>query len=113
MSWQNIYFIMVKPLLLVKTSISFCLNLFLAKHIYFNYATLIISKTNICWQNLPTHTSSYLPIHLQIADFDCRNYNVKCAYCKGVVTSICNLIQTRDNDKSLTPNVGIAIAGIF
>jgi hypothetical protein len=52
-------------------------------------------------------------MHLQIVNFDCRNYNVKCGYSKGVVTSICSLIQTPDDDKSLTPNVGIAIAGIF
>jgi hypothetical protein len=51
-------------------------------------------------------------MHLQIVDFKCRNYNVKCGYYKGVATSICNLIQTCDDDKQLTPNVGIAIAGI-
>ncbi len=52
-------------------------------------------------------------MHLQIVDFDCKNYNIKCGYCKGIVTSICNLIQTRDDDKPLTPNVGIIIVGIF
>jgi hypothetical protein len=50
-------------------------------------------------------------MHLQIMDFDCRNYNVKCGYCKGVVTFICSLIQTHGDDKQLTPNVGIAIVG--
>jgi hypothetical protein len=57
--------------------------------------------------------SSYLPMHSQIVDFDCITYNVKCGYCKGVVTYICSLIQTCDDSKPLTPNVGIAIAGIF
>jgi hypothetical protein len=57
--------------------------------------------------------SSYLPLHLQIVDFNYKNYNVKCGYCKGVVTFICGLIQTRDDDKPLTPNVGITIVGIF
>jgi len=57
--------------------------------------------------------SSYLPMHLQIVDFDCKNYNVKCGYCKRVVTSINSLIQICDDDKPLTPNVGIVIAGIF
>ncbi len=57
--------------------------------------------------------SSYLPMHLQIVDFDCKNYNVKCGYCKGIVTSICNLIQTHDDNKPLTPNLGIIIVGIF
>ncbi len=57
--------------------------------------------------------SSYLPMHLQIVNFDCKSYNVKCEYCKGVVTSICSLIQTHDDDKSLTPNVSIVIVGIF
>jgi hypothetical protein len=52
-------------------------------------------------------------MHLQIVDFNCKNYNVKCGYCKGVVTSICSLIQTCDDKKPLTPNVGIAIMGIF
>ncbi len=52
-------------------------------------------------------------MHLQFVDFDCKNYNVKCGYYKKVVTSICNLIQTRDDDKPLTPNVDIAIVGIF
>jgi hypothetical protein len=51
-------------------------------------------------------------MHLQIVDFNHRNYNVKCGYCKGVITYICSLIQTRDDDKPLTPNVGIAIARI-
>jgi hypothetical protein len=51
-------------------------------------------------------------MHLQIVDFNYRNYNVKCGYCKGVITYICSLIQTRDDDKPLTPNVGIAIARI-
>ncbi len=54
--------------------------------------------------------SSYLLMHLQIVDFDYINYNVKCRYCKRVVTYICNLIQIRDDDKPLTPNVGIVIA---
>ncbi len=57
--------------------------------------------------------SLYLPMHLQILDFDCKNYNVKCGYCKGVVTSICSLIQICDGDKPLIPNVGIVIAGSF
>jgi hypothetical protein len=52
-------------------------------------------------------------MHLQIVDFNCKNYNVKCGYCKGVVTYICSLIQICDDDKPLTPNVGIAIVGIF
>jgi len=52
-------------------------------------------------------------MHLQIVDLDYRNYNVKCGYCKGVVTYIYSLIQNRDDDKPLTPNVGIIIAGIF
>jgi hypothetical protein len=52
-------------------------------------------------------------MHLQFVDFDCKNYNVKCGYYKKVVTSICNLIQTRDDDKPLTPNVDIAIVGMF
>jgi hypothetical protein len=52
-------------------------------------------------------------MHLQIVDFDYKNYNVKCGYCKRVVTSICSLIQNHDDNKPLTPNVGIAIAGIF
>jgi hypothetical protein len=52
-------------------------------------------------------------MHLQIVDFDYINYNVKCGYCKRVVTYICSLIQTHNDDKPLTPNVGIAIAGIF
>ncbi len=73
----------------------------------FSNATLFINKTFIYWQNLPTYTSSYLPMHLQIVNFDYRNYNVKCGYCKGVVTSICSLIQTCDDDKPLTPNVSI------
>jgi hypothetical protein len=46
-------------------------------------------------------------------EFDCKSYNVKCGYCKGVVTYICSLIQTHDDDKPLTPNVGIVIAGMF
>jgi hypothetical protein len=57
--------------------------------------------------------SSYLPMHLQIVDFDCKNYNGKCGYYKKVVTFICNLIQTHDDDKPLTPNVDIAIVGFF
>jgi len=52
-------------------------------------------------------------MHLQIVDFNCKNYNVKCGYCKGVVIFICNLIQTRDDEKPLTPIVGITIAGMF
>jgi hypothetical protein len=52
-------------------------------------------------------------MHLQIVDFNCKNYNVKCGYCKRVVTYICSLIQIRDDNKPLTPNVGIAIARIF
>jgi hypothetical protein len=52
-------------------------------------------------------------MHLQIMDFNYINYNVKCEYCKGVVTYICNLIQTSGDNKPLTPNVGIAIVGIF
>jgi hypothetical protein len=52
-------------------------------------------------------------MHLQIIDFDYKNYNVECGYCKQVVTSICSLIQTHDYDKLLTPNVGIAIVGMF
>jgi hypothetical protein len=52
-------------------------------------------------------------MHLQIVDFDCKNYNVKCGYCKGIVKSICNLIQTRDDHKPLTPNADIAITRIF
>jgi hypothetical protein len=39
------------------------------------------STTSIYWQNLPTHTSLYLPMHLQIMDFNYKNYNVKCGYC--------------------------------
>jgi hypothetical protein len=62
---------------------------------------------------MPTHISSYLSMHLQIVDFDCQNYNVKCGYCKTVVTYICSLIQTRDDDKPLTPNVDIPIVRIF
>jgi hypothetical protein len=46
-------------------------------------------------------------------DFDCRNYNVKCEYYKGIITSIYSLIQTCDDHKPLTSNVGITIAGIF
>jgi hypothetical protein len=46
-------------------------------------------------------------------DFDCKKYNVKSRYYKKVVTSICNLIQPCDDDKPLTPNVDIAIVGIF
>ncbi len=42
--------------------------------------------------------SSYLPMYLQIMDFDYKNYNVKCGYCKGVVTSICSLIETGDDN---------------
>jgi hypothetical protein len=57
--------------------------------------------------------SSYLPMHLQIVDFECKNYNVKCGYYKKVAMSICSLIQTHDYDKPLSPNVGIAIVGIF
>jgi len=65
LDWQNIYLIMVIPLPLVKTSLSSWLNpFFLAKHIYFNNATLIINKTSTYWQNLPTHMSSYLPCGL-------------------------------------------------
>ncbi len=52
-------------------------------------------------------------MHLQIVNFDCKNNNVECGYCKGVVTSICSLIQTCDDAKPLTPNVNIAIAGIL
>jgi hypothetical protein len=52
-------------------------------------------------------------MHLQIVDFNCKNYNVKYGYCKGVVTFIYNSIQTCDDNKPLTPNVGIAIMGIF
>ncbi len=52
-------------------------------------------------------------MHLQIVNFDCRNYNVKCGYCKGVITFICSLIQTHDDDKPLTLNVGNAIARVF
>jgi hypothetical protein len=52
-------------------------------------------------------------MHLEIVDFNCRDYNVKCGYSKGVVTSIYSLIQIHDDDKSLTPNVGIAIVRIF
>jgi hypothetical protein len=74
---------------------------------------MISPKTSTYWLDLLPHTSSYLLMHLQIVDFDCRNYNVKCGYCKGVVTSICSLIQTHDNDKALTPNVGIVIARFF
>jgi hypothetical protein len=52
-------------------------------------------------------------MHLQIVDFNCINYNVKCGYCKRVLTSICSLIQIHDDNKPLTLNVGIAIVGIF
>ncbi len=52
-------------------------------------------------------------MHFQIVNFNYRNYNVECGYCKGVVTSICSLIQTCDDEKPLTPNVSIAIIGIF
>jgi hypothetical protein len=52
-------------------------------------------------------------MHLQIVDFDYKNYNVKCGHYKRVVTSIYNLIQTHDDNKPLTPNVGIAIANFF
>jgi hypothetical protein len=52
-------------------------------------------------------------MHLQIVDFDYKKYNVKCGYCKRVVTSIYSLIQTHDDDKPLTPNVGIAILEIL
>jgi len=38
-------------------------------------------KTFTYWQNLSTHTSLYLPMHLQIVDFNCKNYNVKFGYC--------------------------------
>jgi hypothetical protein len=51
-------------------------------------------------------------MHLQIVDFDCRNYNIKCKYYKGIVKYSCNLIQVHDDDKPLTPNVGIAIIEI-
>jgi hypothetical protein len=113
LDWQKIYFIMVKHVPLVKTSIFSWLNLFfLAKHIFFDNVSFIINKTSTYWQNLFTHTSSYLPMHLQIVDLNCKNYNVKCEYCKGVVKSICSLIQTHDNDKPITSNVGIAIVGI-
>ncbi len=47
---------------------------------FFNNAILIICKTSIYWQNLPTHTSLYLPMHLQIMDFNYKKYNVKCGY---------------------------------
>ncbi len=57
--------------------------------------------------------SSYLHVHLQIVDFDCKNYDEKCEYCKGVITFICSLIQICDDDKPLIPNVGIAITGII
>jgi hypothetical protein len=77
------------------------------------HLTMISPKTSTYWLYLLTHTSSYLPMHLQIVDFNCINYNVKCGYYKGVVTSICSLIQIHDNDKALTPNVGIAIARFF
>jgi hypothetical protein len=52
-------------------------------------------------------------MHLQIVNFDYKNYNVKCGYCEGVVTSICSLIQICDDDKPLTPNVNIVIANFF
>jgi hypothetical protein len=80
---------------------------------FFSNLTLIINKASTYWQNLPTHMSSYLPMHLQIVNFNCTNYNVKCGYCKGVVTSIYSLIQIHDDDKPLTPNMGIAIVRIF
>jgi hypothetical protein len=52
-------------------------------------------------------------MQLQIVDFNYKNYNVKCGYCKGIVTYVCRLIQTHDDNKTLTPNVGIAIGGFF
>jgi hypothetical protein len=51
-------------------------------------------------------------MHLQIVHFNCKNYNVKCGYYKGVVTYIYSSIQTCDDNEPLMPNVGIAIAGI-
>ncbi len=52
-------------------------------------------------------------MHLQIVNFDYKIYNVNCGYCKRVVTYTWSLIQTHDDNKPLTPNVGIAIARIF
>jgi hypothetical protein len=52
-------------------------------------------------------------MQLQIVDFDCIIYNVKFGYYKGIVTYICNFIQTHGDNKPLIPNVGIAIVGIF
>jgi hypothetical protein len=52
-------------------------------------------------------------MHLQIVNFDYKNCNVKCGYCEGVVTFICSLIQTCDDNKPLTPNVNIVIADFF
>jgi hypothetical protein len=49
-------------------------------------------------------------MHLQIMDFNCINYNVKCGYCKGIVTSIYSLIQIHDDDKPIPPNVGICFS---
>ncbi len=85
---------MVKPIYFIGQTSTLFLFQKLTKRVgtFSNNATLVISKTSIYWQNLPTHTSSYLSMHLQIVDFDCRNYNVKCGYCKGIVTSICSLI---------------------
>ncbi len=40
---------------------------------FFNNANLIICKTSSYWQNLP--------MHFQIVDLSCKNYNVKCGYC--------------------------------
>jgi hypothetical protein len=46
-------------------------------------------------------------------DFNYKNYNVKCGYCKWPTNIYFNHIQTHENNKSLTLNVGIAITGIF
>ncbi len=56
---------------------------------------LPLVKTYLSHVIIPTYA-------LQIMDFDYKKYNVKCGYCKGVVTFICSLIQTRDDDKPLT-----------
>ncbi len=105
---------MAKNLPFVKTSIYSWLNFFSWQNMYFfNNTILIFNKTSTYKQNLLTHTSSYLPMHLQIVDFNCKNYNVKCGYCKWPTNIYFNHIQTHDDNKSLTLNAGIAIMGIF
>jgi len=52
-------------------------------------------------------------MHLQIVDFNYKNYNVKCGYWQRSCNIYFNFIQTHDENKQLTPNVGIAIVGIF